>query len=572
MSPSGALYVVREAQYPEMPGSSLLKIDVATGIIQQQIPLPTTVGGYLYGSGYYSGIFTTAAYVSAPMVAADGSVYLGVSSIYDVVDFLQGGETYDNPVQLLQVSPDGTVTWTTLAHYTFSGSPGNPPQVGLSGTPYGIIEDVIPDGQGGVLAGWSKGSGIYPNQVIEAHVTRVSPSGLTDYTMPFGEWGNLMESGLSNSLALGENGVAFGVGYTFDPVSFTYSDPSVASFNIADGSVNWSTPLSGVVSCLNNPPCPVNNGIVAATEGNGLILEEPVPSGTSFVDQIVQFDSTGQLLTTPGTSSDPAVFTIQQPDYYSNGVWLGLLADPAAAAMIGPMDPMALGPWPEPAGNRNRQRSPQKPELAHFVPTDPGSPPPVYPAAQFKAEMVSALPSSQVTHSFFLNADATIPAFLREVNIPNIAVAFIGHSYDIALQPPQSGISSVGLCFFGTDMNSLPCLAKSLPQGQSYPANVTPIDKIRTEARIIFVASCALGDTFESLWDINQATNGRALVVSTNETVDLVHASRAWIEMATELASGKNISSAVEGTNSYMASLGLSERWEVVGDGSVRIK
>jgi hypothetical protein len=197
------------------------------------------------------------------------------------------------------------------------------------------------------LVAWTKNGSLYDSGT-EGHLARVSSSGTADYAMPFNLWG----SGNGNqdstaSLVLGEGGVAFAVGYSYSD-GFESSDPVVVSFNFADGNMNWNTPLAGVLDCLNNWPCEVHSGIVAATEGNGAVVVQPTPAGASYVAQVVQLDSTGSPIGTWTTES-----TSVQYDYGDQWTSLGSTDAHSGPAILWPWSV-----WAEPTQDNVRSPNP----------------------------------------------------------------------------------------------------------------------------------------------------------------------------------------------------------------------
>lgn len=267
----------------------------------------------------------------------------------------------------------------------------------------------------------------------------------------------------------------------------------------------------------------------------------------------------------------------------ANGVWLGTLADPIAAAMVGPRDPFALGPWPLPGGNRNKQRDSTKPELSHFVPFDPGPAP--YDTQWFKNQMLANIPTSQAAHRFYLaqgtgaRSAATIENFETELASPRDALAFVGHSRYFFSQ--SLGDYSIGICLIDL-LNPVlvHCLDKQPVPGDPYGFSDLPpgdewIPKLNSEAKVVFIAACDLTDIFKRFVDINSNTTGRALVVSTSETTYLGTASQFWTIVATDLTGGCNVTQSFNDATNWFAAHPAQgvplPTYTVIGDGNVRI-
>jgi hypothetical protein len=115
------------------------------------------------------------------------------------------------------------------------------------------------------------------------------------------------------------------------------------------------------------------------------------------------------------------------------------------------------------------------------------------------------------------------------------------------------------------------------------------VDKLHTDATIMFFAACALRPSFLQpgqegpflqMWDRSRTiTNPRAkaLIVSNSTATHLALAARVWVAIAAKLAAGETVGDAVTEVNGD-SSLFVDpdgnmfpERWEVVGDPSIRI-
>jgi hypothetical protein len=133
------------------------------------------------------------------------------------------------------------------------------------------------------------------------------------------------------------------------------------------------------------------------------------------------------------------------------------------------------------------------------------------------------------------------------------AVGFIGHSW-LSGQLPYG---SIGLSF---DPSGRSCNASMKPNegplikqtgtivkvedscGNVVPARLWP--RIETQARVIFVAACALTDVFRSLWDIDMGTDDKALLVTEDNHTNLAFAKDVWREIAGQLARRKTVEEA----------------------------
>lgn len=248
-------------------------------MVRSRVAIPASLYADRYSGSPWQGEFPYWSQLGAPMVAPNGSVYVEVDA--DVwIDTCPDNPCYgtaqryfDNTLSLLEVRPDGSTAWQTLKQYHYEG----PLTTSSYDQPYPWVGEVIPDGQGGVLAAWTYEfywveSGV-PRFEEEARMTRVSGSGLTEYPMPWNRWSApahlLVYQPPNRSLVLGENGGAFAT-----------NGVSAASFNVESDAVDWTWEA---------PP----NGfdMVAATAGNGLVGKVWEAGGA---ERVIRLDPTGQ--------------------------------------------------------------------------------------------------------------------------------------------------------------------------------------------------------------------------------------------------------------------------------------
>lgn len=62
------------------------------------------------------------------------------------------------------------------------------------------------------------------------------------------------------------------------------------------------------------------------------------------------------------------------------------------------------------------------------------------------------------------------------------------------------------------------------------------------------------------------------VLLSPSATTNLLHATAAWEVIAKNIVTGKTVQQAVDAGNARMVLFGFPERWQVIGDNSVRIK
>jgi len=188
--------------------------------------------------------------VSQPIVDSDGSIYVE----YEVRQIPYPPTTISSTLSLLQIAQDGTTNTTQLSSSNNANLfPGN----------------LIPDGNGGVLATWTivpiDGS-MPPNPYQAAYV--VSGSVSSTYPLPFTPARFVTGTDgfpVRPSVVLGENGLAFATDGTSSGDSTDPSlGPKVASLNLTNGAVNWSHQL-GTQSLIS---------LVAATSDGGVTITD----------------------------------------------------------------------------------------------------------------------------------------------------------------------------------------------------------------------------------------------------------------------------------------------------------
>lgn len=175
---------------------------------------------------------------------------------------------------LVTIQVDGSSTMQVLDSSDIVVGPVAGAMSGLYSEPnlYYIPGEIIPDGQGGLLASWSKWELFGNPQYVMTHV---SGGSATSYSSP---------DSVSLGLVLGDNGTAFGVGET-----------GLVAFDVNSGAVKWTY--------SQQPGSYVQNGdgitIVAASDGGGLVAK----STSNGIDTIIDFDVSGNPTTDPLTGN-----------------------------------------------------------------------------------------------------------------------------------------------------------------------------------------------------------------------------------------------------------------------------
>jgi hypothetical protein len=183
---------------------------------------------------------------------------------------------------------------------------------------------------------------------------------------------------------------------------------------------------------------------------------------------------------------------------------------------------------------------------------------PPYETQKYKSELLDQtalnLPAQLNVH---LWAESTAGRFQRAiVNRQNDAVAFIGDSIEHA---PEGAV--------GLQLSDMSLVKRHDPQwidprdcirdaGQQCVGSLgkftLPIDRFVSNVKIVFIASCQVGETFLQMWGIDINTKGRSLIVpasGSTASTDLFFAAKAWELIAIRLANGLSVFEAVDRTN-----------------------
>jgi hypothetical protein len=156
-------------------------------------------------------------------------------------------------------------------------------------------------------------------------------------------------------------------------------------------------------------------------------------------------------------------------------------------------------------------------------------------------------------------------------------LGFIGHSFELG-----SPATSVGICFSIQDPTfKHDCIIQHDSIGlfsQAVNPQIKPEDttQLQVTPKIVFIAACATQGAFLKLWNVDNTTKGRALVIpqiNTETGVDLLWGATAYTAILNSLLQGNTLSAAVADGNKAAQdpSIGSRYTWQVIGDGNVRI-
>jgi hypothetical protein len=288
----GSVYAVETDIQGNNEYSYLNSLNGLSGGLQARIQLPESLTYFHCPSETATGYSSRG--LGPAAVAPDGAFYAQAASSEEIRESnCEAGpqpfdfDTWSSNLSLMRVSPDGGVGFISLDS---SSVPG-----GFSSV------DVIPDGQGGVLAAWNNPS----NGNLMADV-----GGGAQTTFPI----------QVGTMVLGDNNTAFAT-----------NESSVVAFNVPSLVPTWTyTSTGGALSFVN---ATAGGGVVINDSQQGVIQLDssgnagtPVPSLQGFVPLT--------LLGWGGISSDPVVELIFNPNG-ANGI----------------SSVLAASPWPETHGN-----------------------------------------------------------------------------------------------------------------------------------------------------------------------------------------------------------------------------
>ena len=262
LHPGGTMYIVEVRQHPT-PEAELIGIDTRSGLVKSRLSLPPSHSGQK-NIGCKEGnnrIVESAASTGAPMTSGHGSVFVEVevsSMIHDALPCERGGTlSIDNSLRLLEVKEDGSHEWQTIKQFTYDG-PAHAPEA--QSVPRPFASEVIPDGKGGVQAAWTY-SVLSPKPRMEARITRVSPSEMKEFSLPFPGWGDPSDA----HMVLGEQ-----------TTGMAAVGNQVVAYDVITGAVKWTWHAEEgraqiLMSLAGNGLLIMNRGEVVNFDANGML-------------------------------------------------------------------------------------------------------------------------------------------------------------------------------------------------------------------------------------------------------------------------------------------------------------
>jgi hypothetical protein len=461
------------------------------------------------------------------MVDSDGSTYVE----YEVRQLDSRGATSASSILwLLKIAPDGTTSTTQLsASNNANLFPGN----------------IIPDGQGGVLATWTVDVPFGPPGPHLYQAADVFPGGgLNHYDLPMAPMQLVVDANtglpVNPPLVLGENGTAF--------VSY---GTNVTSFDLNSGSVNWNhqTPSQSSTSSLS-----------AAISGSG-----PAINGTQ--QGLILLDSSGNAAAPiPG---------VQAATPYTLGRWSGL-SNGVHAMVAGPRVDLTLF-WPTPNGGRAATNASDALVVSTFVPPDKVF---LGLSSRDAEDQIEQLLPKSVKPEPFLGSEANISNFTNELAKPIKAFGFMGHSA-VELASDRSNFS-VGLILADHPLQASTDLSEPPYIITQYTPDAVQVKRIDTQAKVVFMAACDIGPVFEKLWNITNGTTGQVLVVPVGDETQVRggHAVAYWGQLLYELiVNHENAGVAINTANKLLLARKvdldknpITEQWQPIPIGAANVK
>jgi Glucodextranase, domain B/Bacterial Ig-like domain (group 2) len=303
-------------------------INGATGALTNQIPLPTVTITVPSGSCGVTGgaSLPWPGSYGSPIVTSDGSAYLEVQSGQVTANWCDYVYPGNWTVALLRVPPGGgSPQFQTISSYSLD-TPTDPD--------LGQASEIIPDGQGGVLASWIEETNVNDayNSPIPVGVADVGPQGIVQATLS-----SIDITGVdpppSGNIVLGDNGNAFITDGT-----------NVAALSVPTLRQGWTyTSTGGTLSFIN------------ATSGGGVAVNDSQLGA-------IQLDSTGSPSTPVASLLGAVPFDMSSWQGISNGELAELWSPDGSNGIT---NALPQSPWPSPAGNPQGQNAP----LACFTST-----------------------------------------------------------------------------------------------------------------------------------------------------------------------------------------------------------
>lgn len=555
-APDGTIYYteVVSGSDPLKYDGFVVGVDGATGAVKFRVSLPSSGGEEILTgscSTYPNTPENTRFPINSPLVVGpDGAAYFQVLEqhsqwrpVCDTNYFPaypvpgMGTRTMSEKLQLMRVDSNGAVSLQLMSQAQRSRSDAltfvNTQVVTIANGPSAVFDE-----DGGVLSTWYRTwqvCEIEPSNcgdfMIETHVSRLAGGTVADHLLHVKSWEEVQ--------------------YVFPtPVKLTGEGEFAL---LKDGST-----LTGINSTTLSALWTINvdGEPVAVLAGGGAVIQAADGS-------VVAIDR-------DGATTSLGLLPVAAPSQVGAGLWMGFDVAGNLSALNGPSLIEASYSFMAQGGNRQGSNAGRRPTIVTLVPSYTLTiPPDVYLPQDLESDLKRRDFAPAANMVFYNPEGSTLKAFKEELAKAQDAVGFIGHS----VQHPQTG-ASLGLRLIDA------AIVKKTPDPQyGLPGALNEIvDVIDSNAKVVFIAACELGPLFLSLWNIDDNTTDRALIVpvGSETNTDLFAATIAWKEIVRSLINDrKTVSDAVTSGNFLLQLNGVPAsrlRFRVIGGQSVRIR
>lgn len=524
-------------------GTSFIVLDGLTGNMKVRIEHPITHVRSI-GTGSSCLNFDTGSGVASNIVVdASGAANYIVRQYAQTYSESCALQSFDTNVLAYRVDPTGDYTSTLLHGYT------NQSPIYTNGD----VARVLPDETGGILAYWSRRQNNGNNNfVFDDHAVYLNGGvSASEYDLP--------SHGIPILSAAGQIALrVVGSGTT----------ASTVASRMVDGATLWTA----------------SGSATAALDGGGTLVTFHAGNGTVSAGIL---DSSGNVTATGLPASNTIGGTA--PFALDGDSWVELADSRVPQALGMPVAYLDMSSGsPEDAGGPQRNSDRPTPVFEMFMPVDPISTAQTGGLVTVKqvedamnAQLISGL--LRFIPKVVKGIEPTVGRFQADLNDPRFAaIAFFGHAVET---PLSTGLGSVGLTFVDKSV-----VKRAQPGQDQYGDKrdegkrqeewnfTTAVDVLQSKVKVIFIATCEVGDTFRSLWDINAGTPDRALIAPSGGTTSMTKlnaAQETWMRMiiamsnagsAAQPGAGKSVYRAVnEDGNVWLNRQGFSLRFEAIG-------
>jgi outer membrane protein assembly factor BamB len=302
-----------ESTFPDQNrnnSASLVALNGSTGMPLFRVPLPSGSSEVFDSQGNSTVQTFSPDWFGDPMIDSNGTFSMAFLVQNQVTTTDSNGHRHtqqSSTVTLFQVTPDGTP----------SVIPIHTSNVLLGAFTWGVI----PDGQGGVLVAWDDWS----LEPALAYVTRIGPSGQSDYAFP-----SLFGLGGIYPMVLGDNATAY-----------LTDGRTLQAFDVNSGQPRWTY---GVPDSDYILPA-------VAAAGGGLVVTDF--NFDQSLETVIRLDPAGNPTRDPWSAQVPCCTQI---DYFIGDLWISPSSGNAITAYSAARADFAASSWPSPPQNNAEKR------------------------------------------------------------------------------------------------------------------------------------------------------------------------------------------------------------------------